>query len=1268
MMKKLSIVLLALTMCASLALAVAMPKDAKAESSGITLEATDYANCSGGSAEKAEINGIAFDKVAAKDGRATYRIGVKKTDVSSVVGHGTAGNPSSYTGAVVFYAYLESEDTPTNIDFRIDHDAEDEYAQGAYRPRESWDVALNKNTLTKITAPVKAGIFGGEWGDSESLFSSVGGFCFDVYGINSGDLYISDVKIVPSDLTAVTCAEERVLPATISTDGDTNPSPVTETTLEDIKMYKADSTLLDGVPHIRVGLNYARLNVSDLTGHGTVGDASTYDGAIEFCMYIDGDKTPERIILKLVKEQNDTWAINGYRPNLDWVLNVESGKLLKVVAPISAGSFNSAVWGGDSETLFADLGGFFIDVYDVTGTLYVSDVKLTHGAGGIKTTELQAFAEPSVSVEAIADEAYTGQTVNIKPSIVVPSSMTLDSVRIAVSGAKEEEIIIGTDDDYLYTFEAAGVYNFKFTATINGSEYTAEKTITVKDSIERKLTIAKADITTGSSMEAKEMTLAGIPMYMVLNNVGNTTFAASVKEDGEYVDITSITGENNSGVIELYVYYSGTDPNSVELRLDRETEDSNSWLRYHQSLTISIKNGKLYKYTVPLSSGQFSEGFTGYTGEEAHTMLYNQLAGFMLQLVGGQGVLLVSAPTFRSGSAITTALYEEVPIEEPVIVADNVPSVILENEKIDLKPFVIEPTAGDGEATLSVCIEGPHPVNSFVPASDEDWQIALGAGEYVVTYTLKKGQKKFDVNLSLTVIAYEERAIVSGGSFERQTAQYAGRRTYDDTEYTYVDYSTASGTMFYEWHRIEDADNNSEPKFSIEDMTVEALALELYVYAEYMGSITDSEVRLGNCTNDLYHDAGWTYRYWKINDLPSGKLVKITLRLSDSGAKQSDVQNVYGNINNVMVYIATSDTASVGGYMLISDAKVVTTNAATGMQVVDDTFVPDLVAPSIDASYVGGDYDAEYNIVPAITKSGYEGNVDVSVEINYEGNVLETVSVSGTIGDELNGKLSEKLSAYRFPTGRTYTITVTATDVYGNTAVRSFTIEITGEYVDDVAPSISLGNIAAAAKRGDEIDLTKAVITDNVDAGADISVEYAVTVNGEAVSVADGKFVAAKIGTYHVRVTATDKTGNSASEEMDIAVSKKTEKEPTINVPDNFPTEYSVRGQVNLNGITAAAEDGSVLTVEFEVKAPDGSAVAVTNGKFTFGAAGEYTVKITATDADGNVVARTITVTAAQENTDDGDSGCGSCSGSAAMGYTGMALIAAAALLKKKRK
>ena len=85
---------------------------------------------------------------------------------------------------------------------------------------------------------------------------------------------------------------------------------------------------------------------------------------------------------------------------------------------------------------------------------------------------------------------------------------------------------------------------------------------------------------------------------------------------------------------------------------------------------------------------------------------------------------------------------------------------------------------------------------------------------------------------------------------------------------------------------------------------------------------------------------------------------------------------------------------------------------------------------------------------------------------------------------------------------------------------------------DDCAPVISHG-IAGSANIGDEVALS-ATATDNY--GGDVEIRYEVTFGTESVEISEGKFVAAKVGTYSIKIIASDGV-NEREETVSVIVS-----------------------------------------------------------------------------------------------------------------------------------
>lgn len=192
--------------------------------------------------------------------------------------------------------------------------------------------------------------------------------------------------------------------------------------------------------------------------------------------------------------------------------------------------------------------------------------------------------------------------------------------------------------------------------------------------------------------------------------------------------------------------------------------------------------------------------------------------------------------------------------------------------------------------------------------------------------------------------------------------------------------------------------------------------------------------------------------------------------------------------------------------------------------------VNDDAAPVITADIATSGKVGEEIVLSATATDNYSDQA--SIVISYEVTLgTETITVT-------DGKFTPEKAGV-------YAVKITATDKAGNAS--SKVVEISVEeavvpVVDDVAPEIT-SNIATSGKVGEEITLS-VTVTDNVDAAADIKVEYQVKLGDETITVTNGKFTPSKEGTYTVTITATDKAGNPATKVVNIVVTAEAEPQP----------------------------------------------------------------------------------------------------------------------------
>lgn len=103
---------------------------------------------------------------------------------------------------------------------------------------------------------------------------------------------------------------------------------------------------------------------------------------------------------------------------------------------------------------------------------------------------------------------------------------------------------------------------------------------------------------------------------------------------------------------------------------------------------------------------------------------------------------------------------------------------------------------------------------------------------------------------------------------------------------------------------------------------------------------------------------------------------------------------------------------------------------------------------------------------------------------------------------------------------------------------------------DDTKPVLNVTIDATDAKAGDEITIG-ATATDNYE-GA-ITINYEIELNGEAVEVVNGKFIATKAGVYTVKVTAIDANENKTvyTQNVTVAESQTGGSSDNVNVDNN---------------------------------------------------------------------------------------------------------------------
>ena len=284
---------------------------------------------------------------------------------------------------------------------------------------------------------------------------------------------------------------------------------------------------------------------------------------------------------------------------------------------------------------------------------------------------------------------------------------------------------------------------------------------------------------------------------------------------------------------------------------------------------------------------------------------------------------------------------------------------------------------------------------------------------------------------------------------------------------------------------------------------------------------------------------------------------------SDPGATAIDT--VDGSIN---IVVTGSVGAAAGSYVLTYSA---TDSAGNGASASRTVIVSDSTSPTI--TLIG------------------------EATVNHEQGTTY-IDSGATAVDTVDGVIAVTSSGSVGAGAGTYTITYSASDAVGNSAVAVRTV-IVG---DTIAPVITLSGDA---------EMTHEQGTTYTDAGA----SAADTVDTSVDVVTTGSVDSDTAGTYTVTYTATDAAGNIAT-----AVTRK------VTVGDTTVPVITLTGDASVNHEQATAYTDEGATVTDTV---DTSVEVVTAGAVDIATAGTYTLTYSATDSAGNAaiaVTRTVTV------------------------------------------
>ena len=239
--------------------------------------------------------------------------------------------------------------------------------------------------------------------------------------------------------------------------------------------------------------------------------------------------------------------------------------------------------------------------------------------------------------------------------------------------------------------------------------------------------------------------------------------------------------------------------------------------------------------------------------------------------------------------------------------------------------------------------------------------------------------------------------------------------------------------------------------------------------------------------------------------------------------------------------------------------------------------------------------------ISALTDDGYDDNVPPVITISGSNPVSVELGTSYTDAgasafDAFHGDTPVTSSGtVDTSTVGTYTITYTATDLDGNTATATRTVNV----VDTTAPVVTVtGDNPATTELGETY----------TDAGATAS-----DASGSVTVVTSGSVDTDTVGAYTLTYTSTDASGNAGTATRTVNVVDTTA--PVVTVTGDNPATVELGGTYTDAGATATDASGDVTVVTSgDTVDPD--------------TLGTYTITYTSTDASGNegTASRTVTV------------------------------------------
>ena len=344
------------------------------------------------------------------------------------------------------------------------------------------------------------------------------------------------------------------------------------------------------------------------------------------------------------------------------------------------------------------------------------------------------------------------------------------------------------------------------------------------------------------------------------------------------------------------------------------------------------------------------------------------------------------------------------------------------------------------------------------------------------------------------------------------------------------------------------------------------------------------------------------------------------------GGADADAFNINTENGEVTLKVA-ADHETKDSYTLDVIATDAANNAATQSVTVNVTDVDEIAPVFSSGDSVTVAENAAVN-TPVYNAQATDAGAEADVGITY--------SLGGADADAFNintenGEVTLKVAADH-ETKDSYTLDVIATDAANNAATQSVTVNVTD--VDEIAPVFSSGSTASLAENA----AVNAVVynAQASDAGGGITYSlsgaaaFSIDAASGAVSLNTGLDFEAQ-SSYALVVTATDATGNVATQAVTVTVTDVDEDAPvfssgsTASLAENAAVNAVVyNAQASDNNGAAGITYSLSGAAAFSIDAASG-AVSLNTG-LDFEAQSSYALEVIATDAAGNQATQSVTV------------------------------------------